>query len=80
MRRAVLLVALAAIVLFFAFNYPQHSFSLFAGIIMTFSTTSTLIFFAFAATALLIGFDRAYNGRVVQAEPTDRGLGDQFVR
>ncbi|MFG1401684.1 hypothetical protein [Xanthobacter sediminis] len=79
LRRLSIFIALAAIGLPFIVRYPERSFELFAGLLITFSTTSTLIFFAFAVTALVFGFDRAYKGRVVQAQPTHQGLGDQFV-
>ncbi|MDQ0503388.1 hypothetical protein [Xanthobacter agilis] len=79
LRRLSTFAILAAIVLFVVASYPAHSFSLFAGLLITFSTTSTLIFFAFAVTALVFGFDRAYHGQVVQAEPAHRNLDDQFV-
>ncbi|MFG1294687.1 MULTISPECIES: hypothetical protein [Xanthobacter] len=79
LRRMSIIIALLALVVPFIATHPERSFELFAGLLITFSTTSTLIFFAFAVTALVFGFDRAYQGRVVQAQPAEDGLGDQFV-
>lgn len=79
LRRMSVLIAIAALVVPLLVNYPERSFELFAGLLITFSTTSTLIFFAFAVTALVFGFDRAYHRQVVQAQPTHESLGDQYV-
>lgn len=79
LRRLSVFIAVAAVLLSVIVSYPARSFELFAGLLITFSTTSTLIFFAFAATALIFGFDRTARRQVVQAQPTHRALGDQFV-
>jgi len=79
LRRLSIFIVLAAVVLSIIASHPERSFELFAGLLITFSTTSTLIFFAFAVTALLFGFDRANRRQVVQAQPTHQSLGDQFV-
>lgn len=50
--------------------HPQQSFSLFAGLLITFSTTSTLIFFAFVTTVTVLGFGRRANRQVPQAAHT----------
>lgn len=78
-RRLSMFIALAVVALSVIASYPALSFELFAGLLITFSTTSTLIFFAFAMTALVFGFDRANRRQVVQAQPAHEALGDQFV-
>ncbi|MGR7995873.1 MULTISPECIES: hypothetical protein [unclassified Xanthobacter] len=77
-RLIIFAVAIAALVPLLL-KYPEGSFELAAGMLLIFSTASTLIFFAFAITALVIGFDHASRRQVAQAEPAHRSLGDQFV-
>ncbi|MFG1477750.1 hypothetical protein V5F53_03695 [Xanthobacter sp. V4C-4] len=79
LRRLSIFLAVAVLLLSVIASYPVRSFEAFAGLLIAFSTTSTLIFFAFALTALVFGFDRTTRRQVVQAQPTHRALGDQFV-
>lgn len=70
LRRFALFVAVLVGFLFLATQFPEQSFQLFAGTLITFSTGSTLIFFAFIAVMSILGFDRAANRQVHQAEAT----------
>lgn len=79
LRRILILVAAAAVLLPLVVKYPEGSFELAAGLLVIFTTASTLVFFAFALMAVVIGFDHATRRQVFQAQPTHRSLGDQFV-
>ncbi|MGQ3674487.1 hypothetical protein ACT6QH_03160 [Xanthobacter sp. TB0139] len=79
LRRFALFAAVVLSLLFVGTQFPEESFQLFAGTLITFSTGSTLIFFALIAVMSVLGFDRAANRPVQQAEAMHYRAADEDI-
>lgn len=74
-----LLAIVALILASVLIAYPSESFQGLALMVITLSTASTLIFFAFVMTTALLGFDHRAARTVEQATHTHRAIRDEVA-